>query len=104
MIARVWKGWTKPENAEAYEKLLREVVFPGLKEIDGYQGGYILRQDNMDESEFLVVNLFASLDAVKAFAGPDYETPVFEPEAKRLLSRIEPTAKHYEVKKAPQLK
>jgi heme-degrading monooxygenase HmoA len=104
MIARVWKGWTKPENAEAYEKLLREVVLPGLKEIDGYQGGYILRQDNMDESEFLVVNLFASLDAVKAFAGPDYETPVFEPEAKRLLSRIEPTAKHYEVKKAPQLK
>jgi hypothetical protein len=58
----------------------------------------------MDDSEFLVVNLFASLDAVKAFAGPDYETPVFEPEAKRLLSRIEPTAKHYEVKKAPQLK
>jgi heme-degrading monooxygenase HmoA len=103
MIARVWKGWTKPENAEAYEKLLREVVLPGLKEIDGYQGGYILRQDNMDESEFLVVNLFASLDAVKAFAGPDYETPVFEPEAKRLLSRIEPTAKHYEVKKAPRL-
>ena len=104
MIARVWKGWTRPEDAEAYEKLLREVVLPGLKEIDGYQGGYILRQDNMDESEFLVVNLFASLDAVKAFAGPDYETPVFEPEAKRLLSRIEPTAKHYEVKKAPQLK
>ena len=101
MIARVWRGWTKPENADAYEKLLREVVYPGLQKINGYQGGYIFRQDGKDESEFVTVNLFASLDAVKAFAGADYETPVFEPEARRLLSKVEPIARHYEVKKAP---
>jgi heme-degrading monooxygenase HmoA len=103
MIARVWKGWTRIEDADAYEKLLREVVYPGLQKIAGYQGGYILRHDNKDEAEFVTVNLFESLDAVKEFAGPDYNTPVFEPEARRLLARVEPIARHYEVKKAPQL-
>jgi heme-degrading monooxygenase HmoA len=103
MIARVWKGWTSAENADAYEKLLREVVYPGLRTIPGYQGGYIFRQDTKGESEFVTVNLFESLEAVKAFAGPDYETPVFEPEARHLLSKVEPIARHYDVKSAPQL-
>jgi heme-degrading monooxygenase HmoA len=103
MIARVWKGWTRIEDADAYENLLREVVYPGLQKIAGYHGGYILRQDSKDEAEFVTVNLFESLTAVKAFAGPDYATPVFEPEARRLLSKVEPIARHYKVKEAPQL-
>jgi hypothetical protein len=101
MIARVWRGWTKPDNADAYEKLLMEVVYPGLQTIDGYHGGYILRHEGKDETEFVAVNLFESLDAVKAFAGPHYDVPVFEPEARRLLSKVEPIAQHYDVRKAP---
>jgi len=73
-------------------------VLPGLKGVEGYRGGYVLRHDGARESEFVVVNLFESLDAVKRLAGVDYNVPVFEPEAKRLLSRIEPTAMHYEVR------
>lgn len=101
MIGRLWKGWTTRENADAYERLLRETVFPRLRTIDGYRGGYILRHDGDDEVEFAVVNLFESLDAVRAFAGPDYTVPVFEPEARQLLSKVEPIARHYEVKAAP---
>ena len=101
MIARVWRGWTNAENADAYERLLKEVVYPGLQDIAGYRGGYILRQDGQEEVEFVTVNLFESLEAVKAFAGSDYEVPVFEPEARRFLSRVEPVARHYEVKKSP---
>jgi hypothetical protein len=100
MIARVWKGWTKPENADAYEKLLKDVIYPQLQTINGYLGGYILRHDGQDETEFVAMNLFESLDAVKAFAGPDYEVPVFEPEARHLLAKVEPIARHYEVRKA----
>jgi hypothetical protein len=103
MIARVWKGWTKAENADAYEELLRETVYPGLRKIDGYHGGYILRQDGKDEAEFVTINFFESLDAVKAFAGPEYEVPVFEPEARRLLSRVEPIARHYDVRESPEV-
>lgn len=101
MIARLWKGWTTPENADAYESLLREKVLPGLRQIDGYRGGYVLRQDGSQEVEFAVLNLFDSLDALQAFAGPDYAVPVFEPEARLLLSKVEPIARHYEVKTTP---
>jgi heme-degrading monooxygenase HmoA len=98
MIARHWRGWTERQNAEAYEALLKNKVLPGLRGMAGYRGGYILRRDAEDESEFVVVNLFDSIDAVRKFAGPDYKVPVFEPEAKQLLSKFEPVANHYEVR------
>lgn len=98
MIARHWRGWTKPQNAAGYEALLTRKVLPGLKGIQGYRGGYVFRSDTPAESEFVVINLFDSLESVKAFAGTDYCTPVFEPEARALLSRIEPVARHYEVR------
>ncbi|MGB6746087.1 MAG: hypothetical protein WBE38_20730, partial [Terracidiphilus sp.] len=63
----------------------------------GYRGGYVLRFDGEAEVEFVVENLFDSLQAVRRFAGPEYETAVFEPEARLFLSRIEPFATHYDV-------
>jgi hypothetical protein len=98
MIARLWRGWTEVQNADAYETLLKSKVLPGLKEVQGYQGGYVMRSDEPHEVEFVVMNLFDSLDAVKRFAGSDYAIPVFEPEALALLSRVEPVAKHYDVR------
>jgi heme-degrading monooxygenase HmoA len=98
MIARHWRGWTQPGDADAYEALLRGTVLPTLAAIEGYRGGYILRSDGPDEAEFVVVNFFDSLEAVKRFAGPDYTVAVFEPEARRLLSKVEPIARHYEVR------
>jgi heme-degrading monooxygenase HmoA len=101
MIARHWRGWTELANADAYEAFLKSRVLPGLQGIEGYRGGYILRSDSLSEAEFVVINLFDSIEAVKGFAGEDYATPVFEPEAKKLLSRIETVARHYEVRAAP---
>ena len=98
MVARHWRGWTELRNADAYESLLKTKVLPELGRVAGYRGGYILRSDGAEEVEFVVVNLFDSLEAVRLFAGPDYSVPVFEPEARRLLSRVEPTARHYEVR------
>lgn len=98
MIARHWRGWTKATNADAYESFLRATVFPKLRGIPGYMGGYVLRTAEDDEVEFLVINLFESLDAVKAFAGAQYATPVIEPEARRLLRRTDATARHYDVR------
>jgi heme-degrading monooxygenase HmoA len=98
MIARHWRGWTLLQDAEAYERLLQETVLPGLKTIEGYRGGYIFRKDGTQEVEFVVVNLFESLEAVQRFAGKNYTVAVFEPEARRLLCKAEPQATHYEVK------
>jgi heme-degrading monooxygenase HmoA len=98
MIARHWRGWTSVRDATAYENLLKDKVLPELRRIEGYRGGCVLRLDGAAEVEFVVVNLFESLEAVKRFAGSDYKTPVFEPEAKKLLCRIEPVANHYDVR------
>jgi heme-degrading monooxygenase HmoA len=97
MIARHWRGWTKIEDADSYEDFLKKKILPGLQAIEGYRGGYVLRCDGADETEFVVINFFDSLDAVKRFAGPNYTVAVFEPEARRLLSRIEEFATHYAV-------
>ena len=98
MIARHWRGWTDVHNANAYESFLKTRVLPELKQLAGYRGGYILRSDGADEVEFVVVNLFDSIESVRLFAGNDYSTPVFEPEARMLLSRVESIARHYEVR------
>jgi heme-degrading monooxygenase HmoA len=98
MIVRHWKGWTEIRDADAYETLLRTKVLPDLKRLKGYRGGYVLRSDGAEEVEFIVLNFFDSVDAIRSFAGEDFATPVFEPEARVLLSRIEPIAHHYEVR------
>ena len=76
MIARHWRGWTLLQDADAYERLLKETVLPGLKAIEGYRGGYVFRKDGTEEVEFVVVNLFASLEAVRRFAGEDRKAHV----------------------------
>jgi heme-degrading monooxygenase HmoA len=98
MIARHWRGWTLLQDADAYERLLKETVLPGLKTLEGYRGGYIFRKDGKQKVEFVVVNLFESLEAVQQFAGVNYSVAVFEPEARRLLCKAEPQATHYDVK------
>jgi heme-degrading monooxygenase HmoA len=97
VIARHWRGWTTQENAAPYESLLKETILPGLQKIEGYRGGYVLRREVNGEIEFIVLNFFDSLDAVRRFAGPDYATAVFEPEARRLLQRIEALADHFDI-------
>jgi heme-degrading monooxygenase HmoA len=66
--------------------------------VDGYWGGYALRDDRPDEVQFVVITFFDSFEAVKQFAGEDYTTPVFEPDAQQLLSGIETFATHYHVR------
>ena len=97
MIARVWRGWTTSGDGDSYEELLRVEVFPALgARVPGFRGGCVLRRGRDGEAEFLVVTLFESLEAVRAFAGRDYEVPVIEPEARRLLVRGDERAAHYE--------
>ena len=97
MIARIWQGWTSPENADAYEEFLRTTMFPSIHKVDGFRGADLLRRDEGSEIAFITVTRFESLDAVKRFAGDDYERAVVEPEAQRLLSRFDERSAHYEL-------
>jgi heme-degrading monooxygenase HmoA len=97
MIARLWHGWTSRENAEAYEALLRGEILPGIHRVSGYKGAHLLRRDREDEVEFVTLTLFDSLDAVRAFAGEDFEMAVVPQEARKLLTRFDQRSMHYEV-------
>ena len=96
MISRLWHGWTTREKADAYEKLLRSEVLPGIHRVKGFNGAHLLRRDGKQEVEFVTLTMFDSLDAVKEFAGEDYEVAVVPPEARKLLARFDERSAHYE--------
>jgi len=104
MISRVWHGWTTPENADAYESLLKSEIFQGIKnrQIDGYKGIHLLRRNHGDEVEFVTVMWFESIEAVRSFAGEDYEVAVVPKKARALLSRFDARSQHYSVKAEPK--
>jgi antibiotic biosynthesis monooxygenase (ABM) superfamily enzyme len=98
MIVRIWHGWTTPENADAYERLLKTEIFPGIaaKNVPGYRAIELLRRPAGSEVEFITVMRFDSLDAVKQFVGEDHE-PAYVPEkAREVLKRFDERAQHYE--------
>jgi heme-degrading monooxygenase HmoA len=97
VIARVWRGWTTPENADAYEDFLRTTMFPSIHEVPGFLGADLLRREDRDEVAFVTITRFESLESVRAFAGDDYERAVIEPEARRLLARNDERSEHFEV-------
>ena len=96
MISRLWHGWTKRGNANAYEELLRSEILPGIHRVAGFKGASVLRRDAKDEVEFVTLTMFDSMEAVKEFAGDDYEVAVILPEARKLLARYDARSAHYE--------
>lgn len=100
MISRIWHGWTTPENADVYEALLKSEIFVGIQDrkIDGYHGIHLLRRELPGETEFITIMWFDNLEAVRAFAGEDYEVAVVPAKARAVLKHFDERSQHYEVK------
>lgn len=101
MIARIWHGWTSPENADAYERLLREEIFPGIaaKGIAGYRGIELFRRPVASgEVEFLTLMTFDSWEAVREFGGEAFERAYVPASARKVLARFDERSQHYEVR------
>jgi len=100
MIARIWHGWTTPGNADKYEALLKEEIFVGIqnRHIRGFKSIQLLRREVVEEVEFVTIMLFDSLDAVRGFAGDDYELAVVPEKARAVLSRFDERSQHYEIR------
>ena len=100
MICRVWHGWTTSQNADAYERLLKEEIFLGItaRDVDGYRGIQLLRRDHGAETEFVTMMWFTSAQAVVVFAGEDYTRAVVPPKAQALLSRYDERSQHFSVR------
>jgi heme-degrading monooxygenase HmoA len=102
MVVRAWRGYAAPDAAEAYPAHLLGSVRPKLQQLAGFRGMYLLRREGSAEIEFLVLTLWDSMEAVRAFAGERPELAVVEPAARAALARFDTTVQHYEVLVSPE--
>jgi heme-degrading monooxygenase HmoA len=100
MISRIWHGWTTPGNADKYEKLLKKGIFKGIRNrnLRGFRSIQLLRRNVVNEVEFVTIMLFDSFEAVREFAGEDYEAAVVPENARAVLSRFDGRSQHYEIR------
>ena len=98
-VKRVWHGWTTLENADKYQSLLKNEVFPGIeaRNIPGYQSIELMRSVHSDEVEFVTIMTFDSLQNVIDFQGEDYTRCYVPDAAERLLKRWDQFSAHYDV-------
>lgn len=99
MILRLWQGWTRPENAAAYRRLLETQVFPEIRDKAGagLQRMQLLEREDSDETAFITQFWFDSLASIQRVAGEDAEAAYVPAEARALLSRFDPRARHFEL-------
>ena len=97
MISRHWKGVARPGKAEAYESHLRGDTFPHLAGLAGFVRATILRREVAEGTEFQVVTLWHSLEAIRAFAGDHLDAAVVPPGVQAMLVRYDARVEHYEV-------
>jgi hypothetical protein len=99
MICRLWRGWTTPENADAYQRIVHHEVIPGIeaRKIAGFRHIDLMKRDLGNEIEFQTLMWFDSVDAIKAFVGEDYSVSHVPAAARAVLKRFDERAAHYEV-------
>jgi heme-degrading monooxygenase HmoA len=99
MICRLWRGWTTKDNADAYERIVRDQVIPGIeaRRIPGFRSIDLVRREREHDVEFMTLMWFDALDSVKAFMGEEYEGAHVPPEAQAVLASFDQRSAHYEV-------
>jgi heme-degrading monooxygenase HmoA len=102
MIARIWRGETAPEKANKYFEYLQATGLKEYQDTPGNQGVFVLRRIHDRRAEFLLLSLWQSWDAIRAFAGNDLDKAVYYPEDEAYLLSLEPEVTHYEILAAPK--
>ena len=97
MIARIWRGAVKLQDGDDYAAYMRSTGLAEYRSTPGNLSALMLRRDIEDRTEFVMFTTWESMDAIKAFAGPDPERAVFYPQDERLLVDRDVTVAHYEV-------
>ena len=98
-ICRLWRRWTTPENADAYERIVRGEVIPGIeaRKIAGFRHIDLMRRELGEEVEFQTLMWFDGLNSIVAFMGEDYAVSHVPAPARAVLKRFDERAAHFEV-------
>jgi heme-degrading monooxygenase HmoA len=97
MIARIWHGRTDIKKYDAYTEFLKRVAIPDYQETKGFKGLAFLRNIINNEGHFYLVSYWTNIEAIKNYAGQDFEKPKYFPEDKDFLLEKEERVNHYEV-------
>jgi len=97
VIARMWRGWAPVETAADYERHYAGDVAAHLRDVDGFRGARLLRQDDGGEVMFTSITYFTSMAAVRGFAGEEFDLAVLEDDARKALSHWDERVTHHEV-------
>ena len=97
MIARVWRGATRADDADEYAAYLEQTGMKNARALPGNRGTLVLRRSDGELAQFETILLFESTEAIHAFAGDDIAVAVFYPEDDRFLVERELTVSHFEV-------
>jgi heme-degrading monooxygenase HmoA len=95
VIARIWRGWIRRADSDAYVEYLRDTGLREYRSTPGNRGAWVLRRDEGDRTEVITLSFWVSLDAIRGFAGDEIERAVFYPEDDRFLVDREITVGHY---------
>ena len=96
MIARIWRGVTSAEQAEEYFEYLMETGLKDHRAVPGNRGVQILRRAYEGKAETLLISLWESYEAIRAFAGDDIERAVYYSKDQEFLLELESKVTHYE--------
>ena len=97
MIVRIWRGWTRPEDAEAYGDYIRRTGIAAYEATPGNRGAYVISRPDGERTEFLTISFWDSREAIAAFAGPDIDRAVFYADDDRYLIDRETTVQPFTV-------
>jgi heme-degrading monooxygenase HmoA len=107
MVLRTWTAITRsPREAEEYAEHLRTTVFPRLHTIDGHMGAYLLQRQPLVANRsprpgtavgVMVITVWESPEAIRAFAGDDSGMAVIDPAVRHLFVNVDERVTHYDV-------
>lgn len=97
MIVRIWHGKTKVEDYEEYSNFLIKKAVPDYKNTEGFIKLIFLRRREEDIAHFTLITFWEDIDAIKKFAGEDFEVAKYYEEDKEFLLEFEEQVVHYEV-------
>ena len=97
MIARIWRGAVRAEDAAAYAAYVQRTGLAGYQGTPGNHGAWLLCRTEGDRAEFITVSFWESREAIEAFAGQDINTAVFCPDDEQFLIERDLTVNYYDV-------
>jgi heme-degrading monooxygenase HmoA len=97
MIARIWRGRTKKENADEYWQFLTQNAEEDCRKTPGNRGVSVYKRITADYAEFMFISFWESMEAVKSYAGEDIAKAHYFPEDLKYVIDPPASVEHHDV-------